>query len=326
MMSIKGIFKSFLLSMALLTAGAGANGYDDLAQNGLRYGPNLSASFTGNTPFVWGQWLPQAVGEVHYTWLEPMGELMYGDKLGREASYWRLDAALELTPFTGGYKLGLGLRPVNSRWQFEVNATYESYLYFRSNVQMVTAEVEGSGEIARTWNADHITDNVWSDSAKWDYSQLMDFCVHFGYMFEKGSNIGLNIHYILTDVSTDFDGKSYDYKLNMPVFSRDFLIITECFGRIPFTEHFAAVFETDYYRTGNLRSDNTVQKESLGYGKMLVGPHLSWNDGLQNLTLKLGGWRRIGKSYYNGSLSQQFLVQLEYQGYFAFPSHRDLSE
>ncbi len=326
MTCIKGFFKSFMLSMALLTAGASADNYSGLSQNGLRYGPNLSVNFMGNTPFVWGQWLPQAVGEVHYTWLEPMGQLLYGDRPGREASYWRLDAALELTPFIGGYKLGFGFRPIQSRWQFEVNATYESYLYFRSNVEMVTAEVAGSGEIARTWNADHITANIWNEEAKWDYAQLIDFEIHFGYMFKRGSNVGFNIHYIRSDVSTNFDGKSYDYKLNMPVFSRDFLVVTECYGRIPFTEHVAAVFETSYYRTSYLRSNNTVQKESLGYGKALAGPHLSWNDGLQNLTLKLGGWRRIGKSYYNGSLSQQFLVQLEYQGYFAFPSHRDLSE
>lgn len=112
----------------------------------------------------------------------------------------------------------------------------------------------------------------------------------------------------------------------MPVFSRDFIIVMECFGRVPVSEHLALVFESIYYRTGYLRSKNTVEKESLGYGKALVGPHVSWDNGLQSVTLQIGGWRRVGKTFYNGSLSQKFLVQFEYQWNFSFPSHRDLSE
>lgn len=325
-MDIKSFFKKFLLSTALLTASAGAEGFDVDALDARHYGPNLSASVMGNTPFVWGQWLPQAFGEVHYSWLEPMDQLTYGDAPGKAASYWRLDAAAELSPFFGGYKLGLGIRPFRSRWLFELNATYESFLYFRSNVEMVTAEVAGSGEIARTWNADHITDNVWKDDSKWDYAQQIDFGVSFGYYFAQGSVLGFNLHYLLTDISTDFDGKSYDFELNMPVFSRDFIIVMECFGRVPVSEHLAFVFESIYYRTGYLRSKNTVEKESLGYGKAMVGPHVSWDNGLQSVTLQIGGWRRVGKTFYNGSLSQKFLVQFEYQWNFSFPSHRDLSE
>lgn len=325
-MDIKSFFKTFLLSTTLLTASASAEGFDVDVLDRLHYGPNLSASIMGNTPFVWGQWLPQAFGEVHYAWLEPMDKLAYGDAPEGAASYWRVDAAAELSPFFGGYKLGLGIRPFKSRWLFELNATYESYLYFRSNVEMVTAEVEGSGEIAKTWNADHITDNVWNEDSKWDYSQLIDFGISFGYLFEKGSVLGFNLHYLLTDISTDFEGKSYDFELNMPVFSRDFIIVVECFGKVPVSEHLAFVFESDYYRTGYLRSKNTVEKESLGYGKTLVGPNVSWDNGLQSLTLQVGGWRRVGKTFYNGSLSQKFLVQLEYQWNFSFPSHGDLSE
>ncbi|MCQ2108737.1 MAG: hypothetical protein MJZ05_08240 [Fibrobacter sp.] len=325
-MDIKSFFKGFLLSTALLTASAGAEGFDVNVLDVHRYGPNLSASIMGNTPFVWGQWLPQAFGEVHYSWLEPMDQLTYGDAPKKAASYWRLYAAAELSPFFGGYKLGLGIRPFRSRWLFELNATYESFLYFRSNVEMVTAEVAGSGEIARTWNADHITDNVWKDDSKWDYAQQIDFGVSFGYYFAQGSVLGFNLHYLLTDISTDFDGKSYDFELNMPVFSRDFIIVMECFGRVPVSEHLAFVFESIYYRTGYLRSKNTVEKESLGYGKAMVGPHVSWDNGLQSVTLQIGGWRRVGKTFYNGSLSQKFLVQFEYQWNFSFPSHRDLSE
>lgn len=326
MIVLKGFFKILLLSVALLTASAGAEGFNESAQCGFRYGPNLSWQLVGNTPFVWGQWLPQAFGALHYTWLEPIDKIAYGDTLERVPSYWRMDGALELTPFYGGYSAGIGLHPFKTNPQIELNFTYESYLFFRSNIEMVNAEVEGSGKIAETWNADYVVDNIWQKENDWDYAQWFDFSITLSYEFPLGSVLGLNLHYILSDISTDFDGKSYDYKRNIPVFSRDFLTVLEIYGRIPFNENVAMVFESDFYRTGYLRSKNTVQKESLSYGMAMVGPHFSWNRGMQNISLQVGGWRRVEKRFYNGSLPQKFLIQLKYQGYFSFPFNRNFSE
>lgn len=293
------------------------------ALNGLRYGPNLSWSAVGNSPFVWGQWLPQAYGSLHYTWLEPMNKLTYGDKLGRTPSYWRMDAAVEIAPFYGGYMAGIGIRPFQSNPQIELNMTYESYLYFKSNLEMVTADVKGQGRIAETWNADYITNNVFQDGADFDYAQLVDMNAVLTYAFPKGSVLGISVHYILSDVSTDYEGKSYDYKRNIPVFSRDFLIEFENYGHIPLNEKFALLYETTYYRTGYLRSGNTVQKEGLSYGKALVGGHFSWNDGFQNISMEVGVWKRFKERFYDGSLSQRFLVQLTYEGYLSFPFHKN---
>ena len=63
-----------------------------------------------------------------------------------------------------------------------------------------------------------------------------------------------------------------------------------------------------------------------GYGKAMLGGHFFWNEGLQNIILEVGGWKRVEKRFYDGSLAQQFLVQLEYQGYFSFPFHRNFSK
>ena len=68
-----------LLTLAFAFAFSMGDGFDQSAQYGFRYGPNLSWGIMGNTPFVWGQWLPQMVADVHYTWLEPIGELNYGE-------------------------------------------------------------------------------------------------------------------------------------------------------------------------------------------------------------------------------------------------------
>ena len=303
-----------------------ADGFNEFANYGFRYGPNFSWSIYGNTPFVWGEWLPQAAGMLHYSWLEPLDQLAYGERLERLPTYLRMDAAVEVSPFYAGYLAGIGIRPFKTNPQIEGNVVYESYLYMRSNLEMVTAEVEGEGRIAESWNADYIVDNLYGEDAAFDYMQLIDMSVSFSYSFLGGSILGAKFHYILSDIITDFDGKSYDYRRNIPVFSRDFLLVLDTYGRIPLTRHFAALFESNFYRTGFLREKNTVQKESLGYGKAMLGAHFFWNDGMQNIILEVGGWKRTQKRFYSGSLAQQFLIQLEYQGYLSFPFHRNFSE
>lgn len=315
----------FVLSLLGILGNAFADGFDQSSFFGFRYGPNLSWSLMGNTPFVWGQWLPQGVGNLNYTWLEPVGSLNYGEKLGVAPTYLKMLTSVEVSPFYGGYKAGLGLRPFRTNPQVEVDFVYESYLYFRTNIEMVNADVEGKGRIAETWNADYVVDNVWTDdAADFDYAQLFDLNASIEYFFPRGSLLGVSMHYILSDIGTDFDGKSYDYKRNIPVFSRDFLIEIASYGCVPLNEHWSAIFESTYYRTGNLRSGNTVQKESLSYGEIMVGPHFSWASGRQNITLEVGMWKRPKERFYDGSLAQQFLVQFEYQGYFSFPFHGNL--
>ncbi len=327
MIAIRMTLARFFAVLALLITSAVADDFNQSAQNGFRYGPNLSWRLMGNTPFVWGQWLPQTEGSLRYTWLEPLDSLNYGDALGVAPTYLKMEASLEVSPFCGGYTAGLGLRPIRTNPQLELTFIYESYLYFNSNLEMVTADVSGSGRIAESWNADYISDNVRkNDSVAWDYSQLFDFGAALEYFFKAGSLLGVGIHYVLSDITTDFDGKSYDYKRNMPIFNRDFLVDFQFYGRLSFNEYIAGVFETNYLRTGYLRKGKSVEKESLGYGIIKAGPQVSWNKGMSSITLEIGGWKRYKSRFYDGSVSQQFLVQLEYEGYFSFPLARDLSE
>ena len=323
-MSFRRFLSHFCLLATLAPAFVCAKSINGSSLYGLRYGPNLSWQLMGNTPIVWGEWLPQAAGSLNYAWLEPLRELEYGEELGRSATYLFMDASAEVSPFYVGYSMGLGLRPFRF---VEIGFEYQSSLYLLSNIEMVTVDEEGKGRIAETWNADYISDNVWvSETAEFDYSQLFDFYLTMNCAFSGGIDLGFTLHYILSDVSTNFDGKSYDYRLNIPVFSRDFFVVLETFGRVPLTNHFALVFESAYYKTGYLRNHNTIEKESLGYGKALLGAHFFWNEKRQNLTAKFGGWKRVKNEHYDGSLAQQFLVQLEYQGYFSFPFHKNFLE
>jgi hypothetical protein len=203
--------------------------------------------------------------------------------------------------------------------QIEVGFTYESYFYFKSNLEMVNADVKGGGRIADTWNSDYIFENI--GDSDFDYVQLFDINLELSFSLPHGGLIGVGAHYVLTDISTDFEGKSYDYERNIPVFSRDYIVEIQSFGRLPLTEHVAAVYECLYLKTGLLRSGGSVKKESLSYRMGLLGAHISWKDGLRNFVVKAGMWSRDKKRFYNGSFAQQLLIQLEYKGYFSFPFH-----
>ena len=152
---------------------------------------------------------------------------------------------------------------------------------------------------------------------------MFDVAVKIEYFFPKSALIGLNMHYILTDISTDFSRKSYDYQLNMSVFSRDFILDFEFFGQIPVSEHVAMLVETSVFSTGFLRDGDVVEKESLKYMMVKLGPHVSLREGLHSITAELGFWKRLKDEFYDGDLSQQFIIQLQYQGYFSFPIHKD---
>jgi hypothetical protein len=111
------------------------------------------------------------------------------------------------------------------------------------------------------------------------------------------------------------------------VFSRDYIVEIQSFGRIPVSENVAIVYDGLYLKTGLLRSGGSVRKESLSYRKMLLGAHISWRSGLRNFIVKGGMWDRNKKRFYDGSFAQQLLIQLEYKGYFSFPFHSsNLSE
>ncbi|MBP5768634.1 MAG: hypothetical protein J6W51_05995 [Fibrobacter sp.] len=320
MNKINDLFKIILLNVALLGSLCfGVISVDQSNLVGFRYGPNLSWGGMVNTPIVWGQWVPQASVGMRYTWLEPLSPLNYGDPIGNLSSYLKMDGSLELSPFYGGFRAGLGIRPFKVNPQIEVGFTYESYFYFKSNLEMVNADVKGGGHIAESWNSDYIFENI--GDSDFDYVQLFDINLELSFSLPHGGLIGLGAHYVLTDISTDFEGKSYDYERNIPVFSRDYIVEIQSFGRLPLTEHVAAVYECLYLKTGLLRSGGSVKKESLSYRMGLLGAHISWKDGLRNFVVKAGMWSRDKKRFYNGSFAQQLLIQLEYKGYFSFPFH-----
>lgn len=319
-MKIFRLCKKIGLGALLFTSCVFADIFDMNGLYRLQYGPNLSYSLSGNSAFVWGQWLNQGTGTFSFNWIEPLYDLPYGNVLDADAAFLRLSADIEFSPFYGGFRVGIGGRPLEMNPQMEARFLYEHYTYFNSNVEMTLTSNAENGNIADSWTADWISDRVYSEEAAVDFMQNFAFYFDLEYSFGLDAFLGIGAHFTLVDISTDFEGKSYDYRRNIPVFSRDYIIDLIAYAYLPFTAHWAVAGYLNQYNTGNSRSSrNTYLKEPLSYTIGLLGPSLRWGDLCENKLTLLGGyWMREKKRFYNGRFSQQFLVHLQYQRNFNF--------
>lgn len=306
---------------AVLAGGVFADIFDMNGLSRLAYGPNLSFSMAGNTPFVWGQWLNQEVNTLSFNWIEPLRDLPYGNPLDADGAFLRASVDLEVSPFYGGFRLGLGGRPFKMNPQVEARFLYEHYTYFKSNVEMTLASNAENGNVADSWNADWIVDRVFTSDAAVDFMQNFAFYFDLEYGFGRDAILGVGLHFTLVDISTQFEGKSFDYRRNIPVFSRDFIIDLIAYARVPVSESWAVTAYLNQYNTGNSRSANgSYLKEPLSYTIALVGPSLRFGEDTKNCLTLLGGfWIREKKRFYSGRTSQQFLLHLQYQRNFGFP-------
>lgn len=315
------MLKKLLLLSLLISPFLWSFTYDEQGLLGLHYGPNVSWTASANTPFVWGQWLPQLNVGADFNWIEPMGDsLAYGGKIEDRASFLRLQLSIDLSPFYTGFMVGLGIRPFQTNPQVEVRFLYSSSVYFNSNIEMILIDSDEGTSIADSWNAEYILDHAWTQNfSTFDFSQSFNLFLDFDYVFKRGTVIGLGSHFTLTDIMTKHDNKSYDYARNIPVFSRDYILELIIYNHIPLNPHWKLLSYFNAYQTGFLRSnDGTVLKESLNYGKVMAGFVYLWKDGKQAFSVTPGFWMRPKKETYNGSLVQQFIIHLQYQGSFSF--------
>ncbi len=318
MFTRKKIILLLVLAVGTIFSPSQAEKFDPNGLLGSRYGSNFTWAFAGNTPFFWGSWLPQLDGHLDFTWIEPLDGLPYGELLDSKVSFLRFQAGLEASPFYGAFSLGIGVRPFKTNPQFEVLFKYENVTYWNSNVEMTLKDTLRSLSIADSWNADYVLDRLYSRSAV-DFIQNFSCLFDLDYYFSKRGFIGISFNITLVDINTSYDGKSYDYQRNIPVFSRDFIFEFSLYSHVPVSENWATVFHTKQYQTGYSRSGGDYLKESLSYTKILAGASYSWGDAGDWITLTPGFWFRGKERHYRGSLKEQFLIQLQYQGNFSFP-------
>ncbi|MDR1760369.1 MAG: hypothetical protein LBR60_07575 [Fibrobacter sp.] len=314
----KKIILFLALAVGMVFSPSRAEKFDPNGLLGFRYGSNFTWALSGNTPFFWGNWLPQLDGHLDFNWIEPLAGLPYGELLDPKASFLRFQAGIETSPFYGAFSIGIGARPFKFNPQLEVLLKYENVTYWNSNVEMTLKDTSQASGIADSWNADYVLDRLYNHSAV-DFIQNFSCLLDFDYYFSKRGFIGISFEITLVDISTEYDGKSYDYQRNIPVFSRDFIFEFSFYSHIPVSESWAAVLHGRQYQTGYSRSNGDYLKESLSYTKVLAGASYSWGNDGDWITLTPGLWFRGKERHYKGAFKEQFLIQLQYQGNFSFP-------
>lgn len=317
-------FRVFLLTLALCLGNLQAFSYDKAGLQGLYFGPNLSWTTMGNSGILWGQWFPQLTTAADFNWVEPLGDaLPYGEKLDPKSNFLRFQAGLELSPFYENVSIGLGISPFPIRSQISFRFLYDHLVYFGSNIEMamVSSSNDGkNGSIAENWKTKYILDNIYGeDDSSIDFSQTFTIGLDVDYLSLSGMMVGVHFNFILVDISTDFDGKSYDYQRNMPIFSRDYLLELSAYGIFPLFSCFNLVYEFDFLKSGLLKKGNTIKKESLSYGKLLVGGEFGWGQSKKHrLTITPGFFARGKERFYDGSIGEQFIIQVQYRRQFGF--------
>lgn len=315
-------FRILVITVAFFISALQAYSFDKVGVLGLHFGPNLNWTSAANTGIVWGQWLPQITTAVDFNWIEPLGDaLPYGEDLDPKAAYLRFQAGLELSPFYENVTMGMGITPFPIRPQISFRFQYDHLVYFNTNVEMVmasSAEDKGNQNIAETWDTQYILENIFEkDEASLDFAQSFTFGLDLDYISRTGMMVGFHFNFALIDITTDFEGKSYDYRRNIPVFSRDYLFELNLYGRFPLLNSLSLLYEMDFYKTGISRSGKNINKESLSYGKILAGGEFAWGESKKHrLTLTPGFFARGKSRFYDGNLGQQFIIQIEYHRTF----------
>lgn len=282
-----------------------------------QYGPNLGFRLLGDTPLGWGAWVPTGQARLDFNWYEPLASSSYGTALGDGARYLRLQGAVALSPYYAELQTALGVAPVATNPRFDIRLVYRNLVYLGSNVEMAMADRAEEKEISKTWSADYIYDQFYDESS-FAQIQSFGFWIDVEYVLAALRLQG-STRYTLLDVRTDYDGKSYDYSRNLPVFSRDFVLEGEMNAALTLGDHLNLLGDLYYCSTGALRdAGGEYSKVPLSYWQALLGPQWIWNRSHSFLSSQAGFRQRLQDDSFAGSWNEHLLVKIEYATYWDF--------
>ena len=283
-------------------------------------GPNLHHNVRGNMPLAWGSWVPQGQVMLDFNWFEPLEAVPYGSVVTDTNQYLRVQGTLDVSPFYAQIKAAIGLALFKANPHAEARIVYSNMLFIGSNVEMAMGNRTDEPRASKTWHADYIFDRLYDESSA-DQIQSFGFWVDFNFKISS-MRMWASLGYTYLDVSTDYDGKSYDYSRGLPVYSRDDVFTGKMHTAFAAGEHWDWFFDFTYCGTGYLEgSAGEYSKEPLSYALLLSGPSWFWDQGRSRISFAPGVWQRWGEDSFDGSVWEQFIVQLNYQGTWHLSFH-----
>ena len=286
-------------------------------------GPNIEYGVSGAAAPAGfrGAFVPQANTNFDFSWIEPLGEDGYGVWKPNKTNYMRFMAGAELSPFYGAVRAGIGFAPLPPPFAIlEFRFVYTNENMFGSDVEipMRSDEHPPASEI---WNAGHIFDSYYNRSL---FSQIQSYDTQLcGKYTSRYFDIAFQFHFILIDVTSDYEEKSFDYMRGIPLYSRDYVVMEE----LSFDYHFSRSFSwsTEFLAMLSGRRFKfyspykTDHKEPLSYYIISTGPLWGFNRGRSYLSVSPGFFTRGNHNVvFEDSIEDRIVLSIQYRHYWDF--------
>jgi len=291
-------------------------------------GPNVEYGASGTAaPMQFkGGFIPRLNTSVDFSWLEPLGANGYGAWIPNETNYLRFMVGAELSPFYGTLRAGLGVAPLPPPFAvLELSFVYSNENLFWSDVEMPMKSGE-SPLINNAWDAGYIFDRFYKNSS---YSQVQSYDMRLGGRYvSQALYLSVLLHFVLIDITSDYEKKSFDYMLGMPLFGRDYVLAEELsviynFGRnFSWSAEFTAMLSGRQFSFSAPFKD--YGKEQLSYYIISTGPLWRFGGGKSCLSVSPGFFMRSSKdNVFEDSLKEKILLSIQYRHFWDFKFEKE---
>jgi len=286
-------------------------------------GPNIEYGVSGAAApaDVRGAFVPQANANFGFSWIEPLGTDFYGVWRPNKTNYMRFFAGAELSPFYGAMRVGLGFAPLPPPFAvLELRFVYSNENLFWSDVEMPMKPNE-QPSVKDTWNAGYIFDRFYDRSS---YALIQSFDVQLGGRYDSHKfNFSGLFHFILIDITSDYEEKSFDHMRGIPLYARDYIVTEELFAAYNFGKNFSWSVEYLAMYSGRrfqfYSPFQSYEKEPLDYHIISTGPLWRFDDVSSYLSVDLGFFTRSNNSkIFNDPIKERILLSVQYKRFWDF--------
>ena len=309
--------RHFFLIFALFGASFAFNASPPVLGPNIEYGMLGMAAPAGFK----GAFVPQANTNFDFNWLEPLGEDGYGVYKNNKTNYIRFMAGTELSPFYGTFRIGLGIAALPPPFAIlELSFLYSNENLFWSDVEMPVKPGE-QPLIKDAWNARYIFNNLYGGSS---YSQIQSYDTQLGgRYFSQNFELFFLFHFILIDIRSDFEKKSFDYMRGIPLYGRDYVVAEEFSTIYHFSRNFSWTFDFSLMFSGRqfkfYSPFETYNKEPLSYYLISSGPLWRFNGGKSYISLSPAFFTRRNKDdIIADPIKERILLSIQYKYFWDF--------
>lgn len=282
----------------------------------IEYGISASAAPAGFN----GAFVPQANTNFDFNWIEFLGEDGYGVWKPNKTNYMRFMTGVELSPFYGTFRIGLGFAPLPPPFAIlELRFVYLNENLLLSDVEMPMKPGE-EPPVKDVWNAKYMFSNFYGNSS---YSQIQSYDMQLGGRYtSKSFELFFLFHFALIDITSDYEKKSFDYMRGIPLYSRDYVVAEEFSALYYFGKNFSWNLDFSLMFSGRqfkfYSPFKAYDKEPLSYSVLSSGPLWRFSDGRSYISLNAGFFTRSGKDTFSDSINERILLSIQYKYFWDF--------